>query len=381
VLLLAALAAGAWLASTRLREGSPALRASVAAAAPAQSDASGFARAMGPRPLSFPTDLGPHDDFQTEWWYYTGNLDTSEGQHFGYQLTFFRRALVPPEAWPARASDWGTAQVYMAHLALTDVSGNRHYAYERLARGAAGLAGAAAEPYRVWLDEWSVVTGSDGLLRLQASDGAIALQLDLRSTKPRVLQGEAGYSRKGPEPGNASYYFSETRIATKGTVTVDGRSYAVDGLSWMDHEFSTSALSAGQTGWDWFSLQLSSGRELMVFQLRRSDGNADPFSAGMLVNADGTTERLGPQDFALQVTGQWRSPHTRANYPSGWRLTLPAHGVDLTVTPYIADQELNVGYNYWEGAVRAAGTLGGQTITGSGYVELTGYAGSMSGQF
>jgi predicted secreted hydrolase len=228
------------------------LTASVAAAAPAQTGASGFARATGPRPLSFPADLGAHDDYQTEWWYYTGNLETAEGRHFGYQLTFFRRALVPPDARPTRASDWGTTQVYMAHLALTDVGGNRHYAYQRMARGAAGLAGASAEPYRVWLDDWAVAAGDGGALGLQAADGSISLHLDLRSTKPRVLQGEGGYSRKGPDPGNASYYFSETRIATEGTVKVDGRSYTVAGLSWMDHEFSTSALSAGQVGWDCF---------------------------------------------------------------------------------------------------------------------------------
>ena len=244
----------------------------------------------------------------------------------------------------------------MAHLALTDVSGRQHLVYQRLERGAAGLAGAQpaanggqAQPYRVWLDNWSVAAVDGGLVRLQAAKGDIALQLDLRDLKPPVLQGAAGYSRKGPQPGDASYYYSLTRIATTGTITVRGQTYAVTGLSWMDHEFSTSALSAGAVGWDWFSLQLSDGRELMVFLIRHADGSADPYSAGTLVAVDGTTCPLSPDEFKLETTGHWRSPHTGAVYPAGWKVVMPSVGLTLTVTPYVADQEMNVDFKYWGG--------------------------------
>jgi predicted secreted hydrolase len=355
----------------------------VAAAAP--GDATGFARADSARALTFPEDYGPHNDFQTEWWYYTGNLTAPTGKRFGYQLTFFRRALLPPEQRAARPSDWATGQVYMAHFALTDVAGNQHRSFEKLGRGAAGLAGAQAVPFRVWLDNWSVeevAGGSAGSpARLLASADDISLDLTLRDLKGPILQGDRGYSRKGPEPGNASYYTSLPRIATIGTVTVGGRTFDVNGLSWMDHEFSTSALGADQAGWDWFSLQLDNDHELMVFQLRRADGSVDRFSSGTLIAPDGTTRTLGPGDFALQPTGQWRSPRTGATYPSGWVLTAPAADLRLTITPLLADQEMNVSYAYWEGAVKTDGAMEGKPVSGSGYVELTGYAGSMQGQF
>jgi predicted secreted hydrolase len=370
------------------------LRASlVAAAAPA--DAAGFERADGPRTLVFSLDHGPHDDFQTEWWYYTGNLTADTGERFGYQLTFFRRALLPSEQRATRSSDWAAEQVYMAHFALTDGTGGEHRSFEKLGRGAAGLAGAQAVPYRVWLDDWSVeevAEGSGGSparlrasagppARLRASADDISLDLTLRDLKGPILQGDRGYSRKGPEPGNASYYYSLPRIATSGTVTVRGQTFDVDGLSWMDHEFSTSALGAEQTGWDWFSLQLDDDSELMVFQLRRADGNLDAYSSGTLIAPDGTTQTLSAGDFTLQPTGQWRSPRTGATYPSGWVLTVPAADLRLTITPLLADQEMNVSYAYWEGAVKANGAMAGKPVSGSGYVELTGYAGSMQGQF
>jgi predicted secreted hydrolase len=355
----------------------------VAAAAPA--DSAGFARAEGPRPFRFPADDGPHNDYQTEWWYYTGNLTAPTGEHFGYQLTFFRRALTPPAGTgtpsPTRPSDWATDQVYLAHFALTDVAGGQHQSFERLERGAAGLAGAQADPYHVWLDNWSVRRGADGQETLQAAAEGITLTLTLRSLKPPVLQGDAGYSRKGSQPGNASYYYSRTRIESRGTVTTRGQSWAVTGLSWMDHEFSTSALEPGVVGWDWFSLQLNDGSELMLYALRRADGSVDPFSSGTLVAADGSTRHLGPSDFKEGVTGHWRSPRNGANYPAGWTLDIPTANLHLTIAPYLADQEMNVSYVYWEGASHAQGTIGGRAVAGDGYVELTGYAGSLGGRF
>jgi predicted secreted hydrolase len=386
VLLLAALA----LFNRRNDEGLKAqlvARPDAAAAAPVE----GYARAEGPQPLVFPQDHGPHPDFQTEWWYYTGNLETESGRHFGYQLTFFRRALLAPDQRVDRASDWAADQIYLAHFTLSDVTAGRFQAFERFARGAAGIAGAQSPPYQVWLQDWSVEQvdadviragiDPDGVYRLRAAEQGISLDLLLTDTKGPVLQGERGYSRKGPEPGNASFYISQTRLASLGTVQAGGESFAVSGNSWMDHEFSTSALSEGQVGWDWFALQLDDGSELMVFHIRRADGSADPFSSGTLILPDGNTQHLSREDFQIDPQGTWRSPHTGAEYPAGWRVAVPAAGLSLEIEPYLADQELNVSYSYWEGAVRISGQSGGLPVGGSGYVELTGYAGSLEGEF
>jgi predicted secreted hydrolase len=344
-------------------------------------EVTGFARAEGPRPLEFPADHGPHPDYQTEWWYYTGNLKTEDERHFGYQLTFFRRALVPPAQRQDRPSNWATDQVYMGHFALIDVAGGRYQALERFARGAVGLAGAQAEPYHVWLEDWSVGEVALDVVRLRAAQDDLVIDLLLTDDKGPILQGDGGYSQKGPEPGNASYYYSQTRLASSGTVQVVDEIYQVNGLSWMDHEFSTSALAPDQVGWDWFALQMDDGRELMVFQIRKVDGSVDPFSSGTLVKLDGSTRHLSRDDFEIRVGDTWRSPHSGATYPSQWTVRVPLADLTLDLEPYLADQELNVSYAYWEGAVQISGEHGGDPVRGSGYVEMTGYASSMQEPF
>ena len=332
----------------------------------------GFARALLPRPFSFPADHGSHAGFRTEWWYFTGNLTTAEGRRFGYQLTFFRNQL---RAEPvARPSAWAAYEVFMAHFALTDVDAGRFYAAERFRRAAQGLAGATAEPFRVWLEPWSAaaLTGEIPPLRLVAADGEVALDLELTPGKPLVLQGEAGLSRKGAEPGNASYYYSFTRLPTAGSIEVGGERFAVSGASWMDREWSTSSLSTGQVGWDWFALHLNDGRDLMVYQLRRGDGTADPASRGALIDAGGGSVPLLPEEVALRTRSTWRSP-TGAIYPSRWHLSLPNHGLDLELTPLLDDQEHRGAFAYWEGAVEVRGINSGQPVAGVGYIEMTGY--------
>lgn len=345
-------------------------------------DATGFTRALTPRVFSFPRDHGPHLDYQTEWWYYTGNLNLADGRHVGYQLTFFRRGLSP--AAPERASAFGTNQIYFAHFAVTDVSGGRHQSFERFSRGAAGLAGASGEPFRVWLDDWQVealdVVGEQ--VHLRAAQGGLALDLTLTAAKPIVAHGDAGLSPKSATPGNASYYLSYTRMTTTGAVTLaDGSTQAATGESWFDHEWSTSALGVGAIGWDWFSLQLSDGQELMYFQIRQADGSIEPVSGGTLIAADGSTRRLAAAEVQIEVLDTWRSPISGADYPSGWRILIPSAGLDLQVTPWIAAQEMQVSFLYWEGAVQLAGTSQGAPVTGNGFVELTGYAASIAGQF
>jgi predicted secreted hydrolase len=343
--------------------------------------ADGFTRVDGSALLSFPDDFGPHPDYQTEWWYYTGNLESQDGRHFGYQLTFFRRALLPASQESERSSEWGTNQIYMAHFALSDAKGDAFYAFERFSRGAAGLAGAHGSPYTVWLEDWRVEQTSASQFTLSAANEEIAINLVLQDEKGPILQGDQGFSPKGPEPGNASYYYSQTRLISNGEITIGDEHIAVEGLSWKDHEFSTSALAPGQIGWDWFSIQLENGYELMLFELRRGDGSIDLLSSGTLISPDGDILSLSEKDFSVSTQGSWKSPHSGANYPMGWQLSIPGADLVLELSPYLEDQELNLSITYWEGAVFVSGMQNGEEVSGQGYVEMTGYADSLEGQF
>ena len=333
-------------------------------------DASGFTKAVEPRQFSFPEDHGPHPDFRNEWWYVTGNLDSEDGRRFGYELTIFRFALQPGA--DALSKNWQTRQVYIAHFAVTDPDEERFLMAEKSARGAAGLAGARTAPFAVWLDDWTFAD-DDGVWRLRASDSAMAIDVTLNALKPPVLNGDAGLSQKSSEPGNASYYYTISRLATEGTLRIGSESFAVSGLSWLDREWSTSALSGEQIGWDWFALQLDDDSELMFYNLRLKDGSQDPNSAGTFVASDGTSTYLASADVRLNETDRWESP-AGGVYPSAWRIVVPGMGLNLDVTPIMADQELFTIVRYWEGAVDVTGTRFGDAISGRGYVELTGYA-------
>ncbi|HEX3176498.1 MAG TPA: lipocalin-like domain-containing protein [Methylomirabilota bacterium] len=369
-LALAIAALGAALLAWWPSSGRPPIRATVAVQEALADDRAGFARALAPRPMSFPADHGPHPDFRTEWWYYTGNLRTGAGRHFGFQLTFFRVALSPEEE--ARGSEWASRQLYFAHFALTDTAGQRFHAFRRMSREALGLAGASATPFRVWVEDWSA-DGDGRSARLRASDGDVAIDLEVAAAKPVVLQGDHGLSAKGPGAGNASFYYSFTRMPTRGVVRLGGEMLDVTGEAWMDREWSTSGLGPGVKGWDWFALQLDDGRELMFYLLRHADGSADPLSAGTLVTADGTVQRLQARDVRIEPRAEWTSPRTRVRYPARWVVSVPSADVRVDVQPRLADQELVVGTRYWEGAVAVVGTAAGAPLTGHGYVELVGY--------
>jgi predicted secreted hydrolase len=347
----------------------------------ASSDATGFARAIEPREFRFPEDHGAHFDFQTEWWYYTGNLKTDRGESVGYQLTFFRRGLT--SGTPTRGSAFGANQVYFAHFAITDVKGDTHSFAERFSRGAAGLAGATGSPYSVWLEDWRAESlNADGSnVRLKAKNGDMEIDLTLKSAKPIVAHGDRGLSPKSEERGNASFYLSYTRMNTDGTVSLRGQTVKVSGESWFDHEWSTSALGKDGIGWDWFSLQLSDGRELMLFQIRTKDGGIETVSGGTLVEKDGNVKRLAASDVKIEVLEKWTSPQTKGKYPSKWRVTIPQLLITLDIVPYLKSQEIRVSFVYWEGAVKMSGTSNGVNVTGDGYIEMTGYAGSMQGVF
>jgi len=372
----------------------------------------GFRRAMEPRDFRFPEDHGPHPEFRTEWWYLTGNLTGPEGEPYGFQFTIFRSALSPEggrsgedrgtagaetegrgetpgpvaspagEASPAEESPWRTNQLYMGHFAVTDVEDGRHRAFEAFARGALGLAGARSAPFRVWMGEWEILGEGDGQggatgvfpLRLRGNGDGVALDLRLQAEKPMVLQGREGLSQKGPEPGNASYYYSFTRLSASGVLLLDGDSVSVNGSAWMDREWSTSALSSGQVGWDWFALQLEDGHDLMYYQLRRDDGTADTLSKGVWVDPSGDARPLSLEEVALSVADEWTSDLDGTVYPSTWLMEIPDLDLALEILPVMPDQEMDLTFRYWEGAVGVSGTRAGVPVRGVGYVELTGYS-------
>jgi len=348
----------------------------------AGADTAGYERAHAPRAFVFPADHGPHPTFRTEWWYVTGNLTSTDARDFGFQLTIFRSALSP--AAPVSRSAWATNQAYMAHFTVTDVGAGEFHAHERFARGAAGLAGAEADPLRVWLGGWSIegTAGQTFPLRVRAEADGVEIDLTLGAGKPVVPQGDRGLSQKGSEPGNASYYYSLTRMPAEGSLAVGPDTFAVSGAAWLDREWSTSALSAEHEGWDWLALQLDDGWDLMAYRLRRRDGGADPRSEAVIVDPDGVATRLRFGDEAVfENTGTWTSPVDGAVYPSGWRLEIPERGWNLSVEPRVPDQELDLAFRYWEGAVSVSGTgEGGAPTQGRGYVELTGYTGEAPGR-
>jgi predicted secreted hydrolase len=344
-----------------------------------------------PRPgyvFQFPRDHGAHPDYKTEWWYYVGHLQAASGESFGYQLTFFRvglrklRKLRQPDS-QARSA-WSLHTVYFAHLALTDPA-RRTFAFrDQAGRGALGLSGAAVGAMKVWIDDWQAELHGEEF-HLLAQDRGLGLDLVLKPMKPPALHGDGGYSRKSEKYDSAGYYYSLSLLNTRGSITVDGIKLPVTGTSWMDHEFFSGAMAPDLAGWDWFSLQLADGREVMLYLLRQKDGSVDPASAGTLIDPTGGVRPLKLADFKVQATGSWTSPHTRTKYPAGWEITIPEAGYRLTLTPTLPDQEIRAAaparVTYWEGQVKIEGVRNGVPVTGFGYVELTGYAGGLGARF
>ncbi|HWP34353.1 MAG TPA: lipocalin-like domain-containing protein, partial [Thermodesulfobacteriota bacterium] len=331
---------------------------------------------------AFPRDHGAHEAYRTEWWYYTGHLEASGGRRFGFQVTFFRLGL-RDQVNPANPSRWRPDNLYFAHVALSDLTGRRFRFWHRTSRAGPGLAGAAEGRYEVFVGDWRAWLAADGRThRLAVAVPAprvgvppeLALDLSLVPAKPPVIHGRDGVSQKAEGPGRASHYYSLTRLRVSGTLAASGPPRPVTGQAWMDHEFGSNQLTEAQVGWDWLSLQLDDGSELMLYRLRLRDGGTEPASSGTLVRPDGSWEHLPLTAFRLTPLGTWTSPASGARYPVRWRVEVPAHGIDLLVEPLLEDQELRteglVGVTYWEGAVAARGRPAG----GRGYLELTGYA-------
>jgi predicted secreted hydrolase len=342
----------------------------------------GFLEVNGPCHFVFPRDHGAHPGYRTEWWYYTGNVKTSSGREFGFQLTLFRTQISPPGAqrgWPKKPSAWRTQQLYLAHAALSDIEGEEFNHHEKVARGAVGLAGVedSKENTRVFLGSWAAEIAPDGH-HLRADTDSFAIDFVCEPLKPPVAHGNGGYSRKGARPESASCYYSFTRLRVTGTVKLSGKSFHVKGTAWMDHEYSTAPLEDDLVGWDWFSLQLADNREIMIYQLRNRGGGHSPASSGTLVESSGRARHLDHGEFRVEVLDWWKSPKTGALYPSRWRIEVFPAGLTLEVSPRLADQELVTARStrviYWEGSVSAKGTSHTGDVRGIGYVEMTGYA-------
>ena len=333
----------------------------------------GFSYAIDPIEFEFPCDHNAHPDFRSEWWYFTGNTSTEDGHEFGFQFTIFRFALKPsPSQSP---SPWRRSNLYMGHFAISDISAGTFHSYERQSRPTLGIAGNQGRPLKIWIADWSLELSDEEseIWHLIAKQDGFALDIVMRAERPILLQGDKGLSKKSAAPGNASYYYSIPRLSVNGTIDTPRDAYQVHGQGWYDHEWSTSALAQGQQGWDWFSLQLDDGREMMFYQIRGPDGLSAGASHGVLLSNDGTQSLLDSANVEIKVQRYWRSPQSGARYPSQWQIKIPDQHLDFIVTPRFADQEWRENFTYWEGAVSVTGKSTNEPITGSGYVELVGY--------
>lgn len=326
----------------------------------------------------FPRDHHAHREFKTEWWYFTGNLYDKDGHRFGYELTFFRQGIQPAAARDPNASRFIVDDLKFAHFAITDVAGRQFRFEQKASRGAFGEAGFDDTQRVAWIDNWSLTAKGDNIFELTASGAVGSVHLDLRPAKPPVVHGENGVSVKAAGGTSASHYYSIPRLETTGSLIVNGTTHMLRGESWFDHEWSSSQLGKGQVGWDWLCLQWEDGAELMLYRMRLENGQPDNSSSGTWIAPDGTATHLRASDFEMTPTVFWKSKGSDARYPTGLRVMLPAQGLDFTVKAALEDQELKLGpITYWEGAIDANGTRNGRAIKGRGYLELTGYAGTL----
>jgi len=339
-----------------------------------------FASADEVWPWKFPRDHGRHDDFQTEWWYFTGNLGSAHGREFGFQLTFFRRAM--PSKTGARRSAWAFRDIYISHFAISDLSQKRFYHDQRFSRGALGIAEASTDSLGVHLQNWSM-REKGGTIYLSAAADFGAIELALQNNFPPALHGEKGLAKKGVQPGQASYYYSLPHLPTRGMLSVNKENFAVTGVSWMDHEFGSNQLAEEDAGWDWFALHLPDNVEVMLYLLRRSDGTFAPYSAGSVMRGGRVVRHLAFGDFHCQPAAWWTSSQSGARYPVEWKIEFDDY--EVLINAAFENQELDTrrttGVIYWEGYVKISGERRGEKIRGQGYLEMTGYAPNASPQF
>ncbi|MCG3119260.1 MAG: hypothetical protein ALAOOOJD_01619 [bacterium] len=339
----------------------------------AQND---FARAEKMRDWKFPRDHGQHPAYQTEWWYFTGNVKTENGRRFGYELTFFRQALAP--AILPRESQWAFRDVYIAHFAITDIAKGKFYYTQKSARGALHLAGADSALLAVHLGDWSArqENGREGeQIRLRAASDFGEIDFVLQALRPPVFHGDHGLLPNSHLPGDAVYYYSLPVLQTTGILRCHGESFRLTGSSWMDHEFFTPIANPQVIGWDWLSLHLSDSTAVMLAQWRQIDGSISPYATGTFIRREGTTQIFSAGNFSFIPQAWWTSPTSGGKYPVAWKIKFLDYELQLR-TP-VANQELDTrrstGKIYWEGCVEVSGKKGQQEIRGEGYLEMTGY--------
>ncbi|MGE5130718.1 MAG: lipocalin-like domain-containing protein [Sphingomonadaceae bacterium] len=325
-----------------------------------------FAQVVAGRPMRFPRDHGAHPDFRTEWWYVTGWLANAAGEQFGFQVTFFRTRLPFATDNP---SDFTPRQLLFAHAALADPTYGRLREAQRAARPVLGLAGFAEDTTRVWIGDWRLELAGD-TYRTQVAGSDFALALELRAPGPPLLEGDDGLSRKGPRPGEASWYYSRPHLEVHGAIERGRDKDPVSGSAWLDHEWSSGYLAPEAEGWDWCGINLDDDGALMAFRMRGKDGGV--VWAGGTLQSSGTTLKFRPKDVSFQPLREWESPRTGVAYPVSMRVTVG--GRSFVLEPLMDDQELDAratsGTIYWEGAVRA---MESGKEAGRGYLELTGY--------
>jgi predicted secreted hydrolase len=337
----------------------------------ASSGAQDYKVALPGYHYQFPHDHFDHPDYQTEWWYYTGNVKAPDGHRFGFELTFFRQGV----SHDTNHSQWYIHDLYMAHLALSDLTGRQFYHAERINRAGPGLAGVNEQSGLIWNGNWQVQLNDAGH-RLRGVDEKFAIQLNLKPEKPPVIHGRNGISQKAEGVGHASHYISFTRLLTSGSIDLNSTAYRVDGISWMDHEFFTESMDSSESGWDWLSLQLDDKTELMLYRLRHKDGSVDPHSSGSYIDAHGTSTFLASKDFTMTSGSEiWASTQSQGRYPVQWHVSVPSLGLQIEVATPVPSQELSgtIGPSYWEGAIDITGLRAGSPLHGVGYLEMTGY--------
>lgn len=349
-------------------------------ALPAPSPAADYAPVIPGRAWNFPRDHGAHPEFKTEWWYFTGHLRSKDGRNFGFQWTVFRSALRPPgEPLPGGPSAWRAEQVFLGHLALSDLDKKSFIFEENAARAALGLAGAEAGRFKVWLPGFSAEDGEKGW-QIRAEGRDLEILLRLTPSAEVLLHGDRGYSPKSQEVGRASYYYSLTKLSTSGLLRLQGHDLEVGGEAWMDHEFGSGQLAESQGGWDWMGLPLGGKSALMVYRLRDRTDSVRDYLSGTYVDAEGRPHRLAAGDVQLKPLEYWTSPRSGGKYPIAWQVALPAHGLEIRVEAAFPDQELDTRKStqvvYWEGSVAVRGKAGNRAIDSRGYLEMTGYAGA-----
>ncbi|NJM39280.1 MAG: carotenoid 1,2-hydratase [Anaerolineae bacterium] len=335
----------------------------------------GFKYANSPRSFAFPIDHSAHEDYQIEWWYFTGNLETNEGRHFGYQLTIFRRGLIPGSNDAKADSNFATTQIYSADFAVTDSMAGDHQAFVQRSRGAAGLAGAQAQPFRVWVYNWSI-TGptpeQPNTFKLSAAEDTFSIDLQVEATKPPIVHRPGGVSPKNADGSSASYYYSLTRMKTTGGISTPSGRFEVTGNSWMDHEFGTNFLNAEVAGWDWFAIQLADGTDVALGRIKDKNGSYRAIYTGSLIESNASHRILNSSEVIYEPIRVWRSAKSGYQYPILWKITIPSEQLVLEISAKIEDQELHTTSIYWEGAIDITGARQGKPITGSGYMEMTG---------